>query len=198
MSVVRLNGISFEDRPHIRNEWRDENMSELMVTGALMKRKGELCYVVREDGKKWDSDARPAYSVRMDGLHLGYIPLIETLMEEKLKARECLVKVWKSGYESMSPAELREISAKMNETGDTSGFHEWRHTSRDEAQKVYRRKDAEIENCIWVRDNIYTEMERNHRIPECWVTAVYFDKDEGRNYIEIGEICSLSAWFDFD
>jgi hypothetical protein len=198
MTYVRLHGISFTDLPHIRGEWRDEDMSELMVTGALLKRKGERCIVVREEGKDWDSDSRPAYSVRMDGLHLGYIPLTETLMEEKLKARDGLVKVWKGEYENCTPQELRAISAKMNETGDTEGFSEWRHTTVEEAQKVYRRKDLEVENCIGARDYLYTEMERNRMIPEGWVTAVYFDKVEGRNFVEIGEICSLSVLLDFE
>ena len=186
--LIRLNGISFCSLPHIGSCYREQS--------DISRTRGQPCIVVREKGEVWDNEARPAYSVRMDGLHVGYIPLVETLMEEKLRARDGFKKVWKSEYQNMTPSELREIAIKMNETGQTEGFGEWVEIPKDEARKIWARKDAEVEACIAVRDHIYTEMERNHLTPEGWLTAVYYDEKEGRNLNEIGDICSLSVRFD--
>lgn len=187
MSMIRLNGVSFCDLPHIRNKSRGED-------GQLIK--GEEVYVVREEGEAWDSDARPAYSVRLESMHIGYIPLMETLMEEKLKARDGFVKVWKSQYQNMTPEELREVATFMNETGNTEGFSEWCAVDADKAKEVYRRKDAECENCIIVRDFFYVEIMRNRMTPQGRATAVYWDEKEGRNLVEIGEVCSVSVLFE--
>ena len=48
--LVRLNGVSFIDMPYIPGEWRDEDISDLMPTGALMKRQGVRGVIVREEG----------------------------------------------------------------------------------------------------------------------------------------------------
>ena len=176
MSAVRLNGITFSELPHIS--------------------KGEAVTVMREAGKMWDSEARPAYSVRLEGLHIGYIPLVETIMEEKLKARDGYLKVWKDEFEGLSKEELREVARKLNEGGEMVKMHQWNHVGTEKSKRVAISKDRELENLYEVRDFLYVEIMRNHLTPQGTVSPVYFDKEEGRNLVEIGDICSLSVFFD--
>jgi hypothetical protein len=172
----RLNGISFAELPHISN--------------------GESVIVVREKGREWDSEARPAYSVRLEGLHVGYIPLIETLMEEKLKARDGYKKVWKAEFEALSKEELRRVAKELNESGELAEMHDWKFIGKEKAKPIVQRKDKEIENTYVIRDWLYVEIMRNHLVPRATVAPVYYDEKEGRNLDEIGDICSLSVRFD--
>ncbi len=184
---VRLNGISFVDLPYIRGEWRDEDMRELMTSGALMKRHGEPCIIVHEEGEKWDLPSAPAYSVEVAGLHVGYIPRVETLKEEQLRARDGYRKQWKPGYANLSPSELCKISAQTDEP-----LHEWRFVGKtDEMRALSRKKEDEASNCFDIRDRLRVMMEYNKEVPTGWVRAFYFDAKEGMNHDGFGEVCSL-------
>ena len=156
---VRLNGTSFVTLPHIRNRWRN-------AAGELVR--GEECVVVREVGKPYDSDAKPAYSVRLEGKHIGYIPLVETIKAEWLNAKKGLGKV-NGGWKEIDPQQAKDIA---------------------------RSKEQECTAVEIVRDFLYVEMERNHLTPVGRAVAVYFDPIEGRNTQEIGEVCSVSVDFE--
>lgn len=173
---TRLNGISFAELPHIS--------------------KNEEVTIIRETGELWDSDARPAYSVRLEGLHIGYIPLVETIKEEALMARDGFKKVWKTEFQSMTPDELREVARKLNENGELMKMGEFTFVGKDKMRQVAKNKMLEAENAEIIRDWLFTEIMRNHLIPRGKVAPVYFDKDHGRNLDEIGDICSLSVMID--
>ena len=173
----RLSGISFADLPHLS--------------------RGEEVTVVRESGEKWDSDARPAYSVRLNGIyHLGYIPLIETTKEEGLRAKDGYKKKWKDGLEDLSAEELREAARILNEGGEP--VYEWVTIEKDKARELHRRKMNECDTLEIVRDWLYVEMNYNHMTPRGYILPLYFDKKEGRNYEEIGDICSISVGLDVE
>ena len=174
--LSRLNGISFAKLPHIT--------------------KGEEVIVLRENGEIWDSEARPAYSVRLGCMHIGYIPLVETLKEEALKARDGFRKVWKHEFASLSKDELRKVAAELNRSGKVEKMSDWEFVGKDEMRETSRNKMREAENTEVVRDWLYTEIMRNHLTPQCTVIPIYFDKNHGRNFDEIGDICSLSVRFD--
>ena len=178
MTNYRLNGISFADLPHIS--------------------KGESVYVIREDGEIWDSEARPAYSVRLNGLHVGYIPLVETIKEEALKARDGYRKVWKSQYEGLTKDELRAVAAMLNKKGEMPNMHDWKFVGKKEMRKTAANKMLECEFVEEVRDWLYTEIMRNDLIPQGVIFPVYYDEKEGRNTVEIGDICSLSIGLDLE
>lgn len=185
--LIRLNGIAFSDVPHIVNKSHDK-------FGNLVK--GEEVLITREEGEDYDSDARPAYSVRLSGMHLGYIPLVETLKEEALKARDGFKKVWKDGYADYTPEQLREVSRRLKEAGNLEGMHDWKFIGKEEARDIANYKMREAENAEVVRDWLYTEIMRNHLNPTGRVSAVYYDAKHGRNTDEIGDICSLSVNID--
>ena len=149
MTNIRLNGVSFARIPHIA--------------------KNEPVVVVREVGEKWDSDAAPAYSVRLEGCHIGYIPLVTTLKEEALKARDGLKKVSKG---------------------------KWLMVGKDQMRDTARAKMLEAENAEIVRDWIFVMMRQSHERPTGEAIPTYWDKTEGINYNEIGDICSISVRFD--
>ena len=175
--ITRLNGISFVNLPHITS--------------------GAEVYAVRESGELWDSDARPAYSVRLDGLHLGYIPLVETIKEEALKAKyDKLRKVWRKGMEDLTPDQLRKIAISLNEKGELEHFHDWEPTDEETARKIAYSKIREAEAVEVVRDWLYVEIERNMMTPHGTIIPVYYDEKYGRNYEEIGDICSISVSFE--
>lgn len=172
----RLNGISFSELPHIC--------------------KGEDVVVVREIGKPWDSEARPAYSVRLNEMHIGYIPLVETIKEEALKARDGWKKVWKQEFETLSKEELRALAMRYNEEGTDVEWHDWEFVGIEDMRDKARSKMLEAEVVEVVRDYLYVDIMRNHLTPHGNVAPVYYDEVEGRNLVEIGEICSLSVSFD--
>ena len=169
----RLNGISFAELPHIS--------------------KGEDVIIIREDGELWDSDARPAYSVRLNEMHIGYIPLVETIKEEALRARDGFKKKWKDEYESLTKEELRKVAAELNKSGKLVQMHDWEEVGKEKTRGIAKNKMREAETVEIVRDWLFTEIMRNHLMPRGKVLPVYYDKDEGRNYVEIGDICSLSV-----
>ena len=103
--LCRLHGISVVDMPMIST--------------------GDEAIILREEGKAWDSEARPAYSVRINTKHIGYIPLVETISEEALKARDGFVKVWHRDYEELTKEELRKVAQELNESGKMVKMHEW-------------------------------------------------------------------------
>lgn len=176
MENCRLNGVSFVDMPHIS--------------------RGETVNVVREEGESWDSDALPAYSVRLEGMHIGYIPLVTTIKKEALKAREGFKKKWKEGYENLTPAELRAMSQQLIETGSDEGFYEWEFLGTENTRHIAERKMRECETVEIVRDWIRVEIEYNHLTPTGTVCPMYWDEKEHLNSNEIGEICSIIVGFD--
>ena len=177
--ITRLNGISFVNLPHITS--------------------GTEVYAVRETGELWDSDARPAYSVRLDGLHLGYIPLVETIKEEALKAKyDKLRKVWRKGMEDLTPDQLRKIAISLNEKGELEHFRDWEPTDDETARRIAYSKMKEAEVVEQVRDWLYIEIARNMMTPFGTILPTYYDQKHGRNYEEIGDVCSLSVSFDMD
>ena len=187
MLNINLSGVAFADLPHIANKRYD-------AAGQMVK--GEEAVVVRESGEAWDSDARPAYSVRIGCMHVGYIPLVETVKEEAKKAEEGFLKVWKEGYEDMDKEQLRAVARKLNEGGELVTFRDWKfvgtNNSKRKVQPLLKRCcDIEV-----IRDSLYVDFNRNFIAPTCSVQAVYYDSVEGRNYEEIGDICSVVASFD--
>ena len=196
--LTRLHGICFQELPHIRCDWREKDLNEFMPSGACQKRRGERCTIVREEGKLWDSDARPAYLVLMDGsIPVGYLPLVETVKEEALKAKyDKKRKVWKEGFEAMPPEQFRAYAKALNDRGETECFHDWADCTDEEARQIYDSKIRECEVVEVVRDWIYCEISRNHLTPTGWILPTYFDKIRGRNHEEIGDICSLSVSID--
>lgn len=194
---INLSGICFADLPHIRNEWRDGEAGELMPSGALVKMMGEAGIVVRETGEEWDSDGHPAYSVRMGSMHVGYIPLETTIALEIGKARDGWRKVWKDGYDGLTPAQLREESKRLIESGEDATMHDWEFVGTETTKPMLRWLTDKKEAVIAIRDHLYTEMERNHRTPECRITASYFNEVTKKvTSEEVGEICSVQASFD--
>ena len=175
---IRLNGITFQELPYI------EKYAEVII--------------VREEGELWDSDARPAYAVRLEGMHIGYIPLVETIKEEELKARDGFKKVWKEGYGDLTKEELREVARHLNEGGVMESFHDWEFVGKDEMKGKAQSKMQECEYIEMVRDWIRVEMERNHLTPTGQVIPLYYDEKHGVNSAEIGEICSISVNLDLD
>jgi hypothetical protein len=187
MINITLSGISFLDLPYITNKSRDD-------FGQLVK--GEEAIIVREEGKIWDSNARPAYAVRLEGCHIGYIPLIETVKEEYMQAKDGFRKVWKEPYEEMTKEELREASAELIRGGELPSFHEWwfvgTHTLKPMVKRLF-------DKCCYiemVRDSLYTDFNFNHMQPTCTIQAVYYEEGVGRNYEEVGEVCSIVATFE--
>lgn len=173
MELVPLHGISFADLPHIS--------------------KDEEVVVIRESGELWDSEARPAYSVRLNGLHIGYIPLVETIKEEALMAETGFKKVWKEPYDSMTKEELRRISAELNKEGVLLQVRDYTFVGKEEMASTARRT-MELAGFIeYVRDWLYTEVMRNHATPHGRIVPIYFDEKEGKNFDEIGEVCSLKV-----
>ena len=198
MINVTLAGISFTDLPHIRGEWKDPDILNRTPSGGMPTMKGEEATVVRETGELWDSDARPAYSIRIEGMHVGYIPLIETAKTEWIRAKDGYKKVWKGEYEDMTKEQLREISAELIKSGELPKFHDWAFVGTETMKRKLQgmwNKCCAIEA---VRDQLYVDFNYNHIQPSCRVQAVYFDEKEGRNYCEVGDICSVSATFDID
>lgn len=175
---VRLNGISFVELPHIS--------------------KGEEIFIIRENGEEWDSDSRPAYSVRLDCGHIGYIPLEETIKEEQLKAKDGFRKVWKAKYKGMSAEELRKAVANLIRGEEPEKLYDWVFIGKKEAHNLHRRKQDECIAVEMVRDWLYVEMVRNHCTPRGIVSPMYYDEIEGVNFNEIGNICSLSASIDIE
>ena len=174
--LIRLHGISFNELPHLAQ--------------------GDRVIVIREEGKDWDSESLPAYSVRLDGLHIGYIPLVETLKEEALNARfKNLKKVWADGFEDMSRDQFREYVRAMKKAGELVEFHKWVKCTDEEARKIDRWKMDEADNAEYIRNWIMVEIERNRFIPVGKLLPLYYDKKEGRNTKEIGEVCSVSVAF---
>ena len=169
----KLAGISFADLPHIA--------------------KGEAVTVKREEGEAWDSDARPAYSIRLEGMHLGYVPLVETVKEEAMRGKDGFKKVWKSGFETMTKEELRAIASGSNQT-----FHEWSFVGKEKGKKIYSYKLMECEDIEAVRDWLYSEIIQHKATPRGKASAIYFDEVEGKNTSEVGEICSISVYFDIE
>lgn len=147
---VKLSGTSFVELPHISQN--------------------SPVVVVREKGKPSDSDAEPAYSIRLDGMHIGYIPLVKTLKEQAIKARDGLVK---------------NNAGKWVKVGNEK-----------EGRKVSRDKLSECERVEVVRDWLYTTIAQHHETPYGNVTCSYYDKVHGLNYDEIGDVCSISVYFD--
>lgn len=195
--ICRLNGITFQDLPYIRCKWIDPNCNDLAPSGAMLRNTGEHCTVKREDGEIWDSEARPAYSVRLEGLHVGYIPLVETIKEEAIKARDGFRKVWKTEFQNMTKEQLREYAKTLNEKGETTKFHDWEDVGKsDELAGFARYKLRECETVEIVRDWLYCEIMRNNLTPTGMIIPTYYDEKIGCNYNEIGEICSLSIAFD--
>ena len=188
MINVALSGICFLDLPYITNKGRDD-------FGQLVK--GEEAIVVREEGEMWDSDGHPAYAVRLEGCHIGYIPLIETVKEEYMKAKDGFRKVWKDGYEEMTKEELREASAELIRGGELPSFHDWWFVGTHTLKPMVARLFDKCCNIEMVRDSIYTDIYCNNMQTICTIQAVYYDEDgAGRNYEEIGEICSVVATFE--
>lgn len=179
INTCRLNGISFADLPHIS--------------------KGEEVSIVREVGEPWDSDARPAYSVRLGCMHIGYIPLVETLKEEALMARDGYLKKYKDKYQNLTREELRKIATELNEQGKMESFSEfYKSDDKEKTDYIHRRKLEECENTEYIRDWLFVEIMRNHYTPKGHALPVYFDEKHGRNLDEIGEICSISIRIDPD
>ena len=186
MTNITLSGISFADLPHITNKSYNE-------FGELVK--GEEAVVIRENGEVWDSDALPAYSVRLMGMHVGYIPLVETAKEEWMKARDGYRKKWKDEYEGLSKDQLRAASKAIIQRGELPRFHDWEFVGTETMKPHLHRMLDRCAIIEVVRDQLYVDFNRNHTTPMCMVQAVYFDKTEGRNYNEVGEICSVTASF---
>jgi len=173
---IRLNGISFIDLPHIG--------------------KGEEVVVVREEGEPWDSEARPAYSVRLDCMHIGYVPLVETVKEEALKARSGYRKKWKDEFDGLTREEIRRIAKGLNERGEMVQMRDWEFIGKEQSKGIAKNKMRECETVEIVRDWLYTEIMRNHLTPHGRALPLYYDEKHGRNYAEIGEICSISVALD--
>ena len=171
----RLHGISFAELPYLTM--------------------GDEVIVIREEGERWDSEARPAYSVRLEGCHIGYIPLVETLKEEAMRARDGYSKRWKDEFESLTKEELRAVAQSINETGDAVTFHEWEFVGTENSKQIVRGKLDECCIVEVVRDYLYCEIMRNNLVPRGVLLPLYYDKEEGRNYSEIGEVCSISVRF---
>lgn len=174
--VIKLHGITFAELPHIS--------------------KGDPVTIVREAGEPWDSEGYPAYSVRIEGLHIGYIPLPITLREEALKAREGLKKVWKHPYDTMTRDQLREIGRELSQRGELTQMRAWTQVGKDEMRKVAIDKMREAEHAEVVRDWLYVEIMRNNLTPHGVALPVFYDEKAGRNFDEIGEICSISIRID--
>ena len=174
--MVRLNGITFTELPYIT--------------------KGEEVTVIRENGKPWDSEARPAYSIRLGGLHIGYIPLIETEKEVAIKARDGFKKVWKEKYAVMNKEEVREAAIRLNESDEPESMFEWKPAGREKMRELSRNKFRECECLEVVRDWLYVDIMRNHSTPVGHVFPLYYDEEYGRNTDEVGEICSISVRID--
>jgi len=174
---TRLHGISFAELPYIR--------------------KNEILTVIREAGKPWDSEARPSYSVRLEGYHVGYIPLVETLKEEALKARDGFRKKWKKEFETLTKEELRRVAVELNKSGKLIKMHEFEFVGKEVMRRIARARMLECENVEIIRDCLYTEMNKDHTTPTGQALPAYYDKVEGLNYKEIGDICSISVRFDF-
>jgi hypothetical protein len=47
-----------------------------------------------------------------------------------------------------------------------------------------------------VRDSIYTDIYCNNMQTTCTIQAVYYEEGVGRNYEEVGEVCSIVATFE--
>lgn len=183
---ITLSGISFADLPHISNKSRS-------VSGELVK--GVEGFVTRETGKPWDSDGYPAYSVRINSMHVGYIPLRQTVMEEIIRAKDGFVKVWKDGYAEMTKEQLRDASARIIAGGELQNFHDWNYVGKAEARKRLQGFQKKIDTVDIIRDALYVDMQLNHLTPCCHISAVYYDDKYGRNFDEIGDICSVCAAF---
>ncbi len=147
MINVRLNGVSFQQIPYTEG--------------------GEEVTVYWDEGNKYDNHA---YGVKLEGLHIGWIPKVATLRAEAFKARDGFKKV---------------------------GADKWEFVGKDEMRKVYVAKNEEANVVEYVRDNLYTDFTRNHCTPKGKLSAGYWDDVEGYNYRALGEIRSLTITLDY-
>ncbi len=125
MINVRLVGFSFIKLPYLEG--------------------GEKVIVMWDKENKFDAHA---YSVRLEGLHIGWIPKVATLKEEALKARDGFRKVGSGKFEFVGKEEMRKFA------------------------------NSKLEECSiveYVRDQLYTDFTRNHLIPEGTLSVMFWD-----------------------
>lgn len=146
MTNIPLTGISFQELPYIEG--------------------GEECVVVWDQDNKHDAHA---FSVRLEGCHIGWIPKVSTIKEEAIKARDGFKKVGRNKWKQIEPDKARMLS---NMKMELCGVVEM------------------------VRDQIYLDFTRNHIEPRCTLSPLFYDSEEGWNYKAIGELRSISATFD--
>lgn len=175
--LCKLSGISFAELPYLTS--------------------GDPVTVVREVGKPWDSDRMQAYSVRLEGLHIGYIPLLETINEQIVQATKGFVKKWANKYQDMSKSEIRKVAEELNKAGKSETFHAWEYNP-DRAHASIQHLSRHHSATEAVRDWIYVEMERNHFTPTGMTKVLWWDDKNGYNSNEIGEIRGISADFDVE
>ena len=175
---TRLHGISFNELPHLED--------------------GEVVTITREEGKPWDSDGNPAYSVRLEGLHLGYIPLVTTLMEESKRAKDGFLKVYKQKFREMTADQLREYAAALNANEETECFHEWSFVGKDKARPISHVREKEAGVAHEIRDYLYVDIMCNRQVTMGTLTLAFFDDKEGLNFEGIGDVCSISVFVDME
>jgi hypothetical protein len=116
--------------------------------------------------------------------------------EEYMRAKDGFRKVWKEPYEEMTKEELREASAELIRGGALPCFHEWWFVGTHTLRPLVNKLNGRCCDLVMVRDSIYTDIYCNNIQTTCTIQAVYYEEGVGRNYEEVGEVCSIVATFE--